>query len=72
MILHCRLLHTLQTHRLHTNSLTTFSSREGINARRHFDTSCRRSDGPLAINHDPSMLSPLSSLPFRLVGGDEP
>ena len=75
------LLHTLQTHRLRTNSLITFSSREGINSRcRRFDRSChrsccRRSDGPLAINRDYSMLSPLtalSSLPFRLVGGDEP
>ena len=51
--MHCWLLHTLQTHRLRTNSLTTFSSREGINSRcRRFDRSCRRSccrrsDGPL-------------------------
>ena len=61
-----------------TDSLTTFSSRVGINSRcRRSDRSCRRSccrrsDGPLAINRDHSMLSPLSSLPFRLVGGDEP
>ena len=59
-ILHFRLLHTLQTHRLRTNSLTTFSSREGINYRcRRFYRSCRRSccrrsDGPLAINRDHS------------------
>ena len=33
---------------------------------------CRRSDGSLAINRDHSMLSLLRSLPFRLVGGDEP
>ena len=67
------LLHTPQTHRLRTNSLTTLSSREGINSRcRRFDRSCRRSDCLLVINRDHSMLSPLSSLPFRLVGGDEP
>ena len=53
-------------------------SREGKNSRcRRFDRTCRRSccrrsDGPLAITRDHSMLSPLSSLPFRLVGGDEP
>ena len=51
---------------LRTNSLTTFSSRKGINSCcLRFDRSCRRSDGPLAIKRDLSMLSPLSSLPFR-------
>ena len=56
---------------LRTNSLTTCSSRKGINSCcRRFDRSCRRSccrrsDGPLAIKRDLSMLSPLSSLPFR-------
>ena len=72
------LLVVTHTHRLRTNSLNTFSSREGINSRcRRFDRSCcrsccRRYDGPLAINRDHIMLSPLSSLQFRLVGGDIP
>ena len=43
-ILHCCLLHTLQTHRLRTNSLTTFSSREGINSR------CRRFTAVVAVH----------------------
>ena len=74
---HCWLLQTLQTYRLRTNSLTTFSSREGKNSRyRRIDRSCRRSccrrsEHPLPINRDHILFSPLSSLPYRVVGGDE-